>query len=348
MGRRLHKTLDRPEDDRSRESFATRPGRVAPRTSVVIKRRAALGVAWVVTVTLAAIGGWFVGQRFTPPESQRSVSPVRAANEEPPALWSTPAAEASPLDFGLTAATDGSPEPEPEPLLEEPEPVRIPVKPPPALPEPAPEEVIAEPVEPAPPPAPVIVITEVFERANELAEQGDFEGARAEAEALLAEYRDYSGLIGAFRESGADEMRARLDALRVLQLGDLHLIAVELARELKRSYAGSAEVKRAIEKWRILKPTVTTLDTSIVEGRGVVVQGHVANPDVGVVRRVIVEIEAFDAGGNTLTKTTTRVRPRSLDSGEAGSFAVEFAAVDPASVLRVRATVVKWESEVLE
>ena len=73
-----------------------------------------------------------------------------------------------------------------------------------------------------------------------------------------------------------------------------------------------------------------------------------ANPDIGAVRRVIVEVEAFDAGGDVVAKTTARVRPRSLDSGAAGSFTVQFTEIDPASVFRTRATVIEWQSEVFE
>ncbi|NIM02304.1 MAG: hypothetical protein GTO30_15090 [Acidobacteria bacterium] len=309
---------------------------------MVIARRAAWSVGWVATVALAVFAGWLVGQRFWPPESHRV---LRSPLEQ-----ETNAGEATlPQGFQVPPGTvmpePAAVEPEPEPPVIEQKPQ---LPPPVAEPELVPEIVVEEPVEVVEVTEPAIVITDGFARAGELAEVGDFDGARVEAETLLAEYGDYSGLIDAFLESGDGETRARLNALRVLQLGGLQMISVEVARELKRSYAGSAEVLESIHDWRILKPSVARLDSSIEEGRGVVVQGRVSNPDVGVVRRVIVEVEALDAGGNVLAKTTARVRPRALDAGAAGSFTAEFPGIDPASVLRTRATVVKWQSEVFE
>ncbi len=360
------------EDDRSHPSAPPQPPNRAPRAVVVMTRRAAFGAAWIATVALAAFVGWLVGQRFSPPENDRSVSSpsLPARTERPLEQGIAEGVATTPRGFEDAlpgAATNATPERAVEPVLEEPEVTEPPAieqatQLPPAPPSPAPsgtastsdiptDEPVVEPVEPmelVEPAAPVVVIAERYERAAELADRGDYEGARAEAEALLAEYGDYSGLIGAFREFGADEMRARLHALRVLQLGGLQLISVELARELKRSYAGSAEVLGAIHDWRILKPIIAQFDSSIEEGHGVVVRGRVANPDIGVVRRVIVEVEALDAGGNVVAKTTARVRPRSLDPGAAGSFTVQFTEIDPASVFRTRATVVKWQSEVLE
>ena len=360
------------EDDRSHPSAPPQPPNRAPRAVVVMTRRAAFGAAWIATVALAAFVGWLVGQRFSPPENNRSVSSpsLPARTERPLEQGIAEGVATTPRGFEDAlpgAATNATPKRAVEPVLEEPEVTKPPAieqatQLPPAPPSPAPsgtastsdippDELVVEPVEPmelVEPAAPVVVITERYERAAELADRGDYEGARAEAEALLAEYGDYSGLIGAFREFGADEMRARLHALRVLQLGGLQLISVELARELKRSYAGSAEVLGAIHDWRILKPIIAQFDSSIEEGHGVVVRGRVANPDVGVVRRVIVEVEALDADGNVVAKTTARVRPRSLDPGEAGSFTAQFTEIDPASVLRTRATVVKWQSEVFQ
>ncbi len=331
------------EDVRPHPTGPPQPPNRAPRTVVVMTHRAAFGAAWLATVALAAFVGWLIGQRFSPPENVSTVS-------SPSVPTSAEREATSPRGFEDAlpgAAENAIPEPAAEPVLEEPEVTEPPAieqatQLPPAVVEPV------EPMELVEPAAPVLVITESYERAAELADRGDYEGARAEAEALLAEYGDYSGLIGAFRESGADEMRARLHALRVLQLGGLQLISVELARELKRSYAGSAEVLGAIHDWRILKPSIAQFDSSIEEGHGVVVRGRVANPDIGVVRRVIVEVEALDAEGNVVAKTTARVRPRSLDPGAAGSFTVQFTEIDPASVFRTRATVVKWQSEVLE
>jgi hypothetical protein len=358
--RKTHRGLG--EDVRPHPAIPPQPPNRAQRAVVVMTRRAAFGAAWLASVALAVFVGWLIGQRFSPLENDRSVSsPGLPASVERPLEQGIAAGEAtSPQGFEDAlpgAAANAIPEPAVEPVPEEPVATEPPAPPSPAtrgtastsaIPS---DEPIVEPVEPLElvgPVAPVVVITEVFERAAGLAERGDYEGAGAEAEALLAEYGDYSGLIGAFRDSGADETRARLNALRVLQLGGLQLISVEVARELKRSYAGSAEVAGAIHEWRILKPSIAQFDSSIEEGRGVVVRGRVANPDVGVVRRVIVEVEALDAGGNVVAKTTVRVRPKSLDSGAAGSFTAQFTGIDPASVHRTRASVVKWQSEVFE
>jgi hypothetical protein len=337
------------EDVRPSPSAPTPAPNRALRAVVVMTRRAAFGAAWLATVSLAAFVGWLVGQRFTPPENDRSVLPP-----------SPPVVE-RPLEQRITEGeTNATPEPAVELVLEEPAAIEPPVIEQATQPTTSgtatTSEIPSEPpvVEPLEfmelvgPAVPAVVITEGFERAAGLAESGDYAGARVEAEVLLTEYGDYSGLIGAFRESGADDTRARLNALRVLQLGGLQMISVELARELKRSYAGSAEVVEAIHDWHILKPCIAKVDTSIEEGIGVVVRGRVANPDIGAVRRVIVEVEAFDAGGDVVAKTTARVRPRSLDSGAAGSFTAQFTEIDPASVFRTRATVIEWQSEVFE
>ena len=190
-------------------------------------------------------------------------------------------------------------------------------------------------------------IAELIERAERLAEAGDQEGARSDAEALLAKYRNYSGLTSALVEDGAGEMRARLDALRVLQLGGLESLSTELAREMKRSYASTPEVLEAIRDWRLLKPRITGLDSSIEDGERVVVTGALENPDIGTVRRVLVEVEALDAAGNVLAKEQIRVRPKAIGAGGEGSFTVRFGSIDPSFVVRTRATVVKWQSEVL-
>lgn len=320
----------------------TPPKRRTPRTAIVMARRAAWSVGWVATVALAVFAGWLLGQRFWPPASHRVLeSPLE--QERNAGAATLPQGFQVPPGTVMPEPAAVEPEPEPQVLEQQPQ-----LPPPVAEPEPVPEIVVEEPVEVVEVTQPPVVIAEGFERASGLAERGDFDGARVEAETLLAEYGDYSGLIDAFLESGDGEARARLNALRVLQLGGLQLISVEVARELKRSYAGSAEVLGSIHDWRILKPSVARLDSSIEEGRGVVVQGRVSNPDVGVVRRVIVEVEALDAGGNVLAIETAIVRPRRLDPGAAGSFTAEFPGVDPASVLRTRATVVKWQSEVFE
>ena len=52
--------------------------------------------------------------------------------------------------------------------------------------------------------------------------------------------------------------------------------------------------------------------------------------------------------GGVLETIQVRVRPRTLEPGSAGVFRVEFSRIDPTFVLRTRATIVKWQSEVLE
>ena len=69
---------------------------------------------------------------------------------------------------------------------------------------------------------PPVTITEGFARAEIFAGGGDLNYARSEAETLLEEFEDYSGMVAAFLASGTGEVRARLNALRLLQLGGLH------------------------------------------------------------------------------------------------------------------------------
>ena len=64
-------------------------------------------------------------------------------------------------------------------------------------------------------------------------------------------------------------------------------------------------------------------------------------------RKVLVVLQALDAGGNVLATREVRIRPKSIDAGGTGSFSVRFDSIDPSWVVRTRATVVKWQSEVL-
>lgn len=184
-------------------------------------------------------------------------------------------------------------------------------------------------------------------RADRLAENGNVEDARLEAEALLAAHGSFTGLTSALIEGGTEELQAHLSALRILQLAGLDAETTELARELKRTHAGTPDVLEAIRRWRLLTPRITRLDTSVEDGGWVLVSGTLENPDIGEVRRVRVQVEALDAAGNVLTTTRARIRPKRLAPGGTGSFTVRFDELDPASVLRTRATVLEWESEVL-
>jgi len=304
------------------------------RTAIVMGRRAAFGLVWAVTMVVVFAAGWFGGQldwSGVRPVAQASVEP-----ESPAIVVVAPMPEPASPSESEEVSLDPTPPAPPQPRL---------VAPPRVAPEvasiPDPPDVLPEVESIAP-------ITEGFGRAVAAADAGEFRPARSEAEALINDHGDYSGLVAAFRESGSDEVRARLEALRVLQLGGLDSVSKEVARELKRSYAGTAQVLESIHEWRILKPRVATLEPAIRDGAGIVVRGVIENPDVGVVRRVTVEVEALDAAGNVLAKRTSRVRPRSLDPGAEGSFIARFADLNPDSVMRARATVVEWESEVFD
>jgi len=322
---------------------------------LIVGRRTALALAWALTVVTAGGLGWVSGRlsltaNDTSPgwetggfRSSEMGAPLRSFESQVPATIIEPPVETTPTLDAPTATetppeaievTGGFPDVVPTPAVAS--------TPSLSLPEPAklPETVV--PAEPIPEP-----IFELIERADRLAEGGDPGKARSEAQALLGRYADYTGLTNALVADGIDDVRARLDALRVLQLAGLDEISTELARELKRSYASTPEVLLAIHDWRILKPKIISLDTSIEKGERVVVTGELENPDIGSVRRVLVEVVALDAAGNVLATEQTRVRPRAIDAGGAGSFTLRFTTVDPSFVVRTRATVTRWQSEVL-
>jgi hypothetical protein len=186
------------------------------------------------------------------------------------------------------------------------------------------------------------------ERADRLAESGETEDARREAEALLADYLSHAGLVAALLEDGAGDTRARLRALRVVQLAGDESLSTEVARELKRDKASVPEVVESIRRWRILTPRITSLESSVVEGDKLVVTGTLENSDIGDIRRVFVQVEALDTTDSVVTVTRARVRPKTLGPGRRGSFSVRFEAFDGRSIIRTRASVVEWESEVLD
>ncbi len=315
------------------------------RTSILVARRTAVALAWVATLVLAFVAGvWSAGSGWQ-----------ADAGAHGPATESTVAR--AELDPATTDPLGALPEPapssedavedEPEPAAPAPKPAAKPMPREKAPPPPPPVEPPAEPVEAAPA-APAVSATELARRADTLAVGGDEDDARREAEALLATHGSFTALTAALAGEGADEVAARLTALRVLQLAGLESEATELARELKRSHLGTPEVLKSIRSWRLLTPRITRLDSSIEDDKRVVVTGTLVNPDIGEIRRVFVQVDGLDAAGNVLTTTRARVRPKALAPGSGGSFTVRFDDVDPASILRTRATVVEWESEVLE
>jgi len=251
---------------------------------------------------------------------------------------------------------DPSPRPAPVPA---PEPAASAIAPsiPPAetsVPDPLPDPLPVAPreIEEVPEPADgntaaAIDLLAEAERADRLAEVGDLASARDVAVGLFAAHPSYTDLVAALEGGGADETEARLRALRVLQVAGHDSISRELARELKRSYAGTEQVADSIWEWGILSPRITSVRSAIEGGRELVVIGRLENPDIGEVRRIRVEVEALDAGGNLLGKVEIRVRPRVLGAGLDTGFRAVFTSLDPTAVLRTRATVIKWESEIL-
>jgi hypothetical protein len=190
-----------------------------------------------------------------------------------------------------------------------------------------------------------VAVLDRAQRIDELAKQDEIDQARADAEALLAEHASTSGLIDTLARGGADEIEARLVALRALQLGGETASSQDLARELKRSYAGTPEVVKTIERWGMLTPRIVSTESSIADGE-VVVTGTVENPDIGEVRSVEIVVEALDAAGNRIATAEARVRPKVLPSGSRGGFEARFKRVDPTTVLRTRSSVLSWRAEV--
>jgi hypothetical protein len=324
--------------------------------SVRVQSRGALVIGWVLSVVMAAGLGWLVGRSGVPerPETEgaglvtqagatggggdllrqaaerarQEAADREALAEEPPA----PEPQIQPVD--------PSPPPAPTPQIVEPlpEPEEVPV------PEPdQPDELPRVDVE-------QLTQTELLagvERIDRLYEDGEREAARAEARSLLEPAGSYSGLVAALVDKGTSEPQAQLNAVRVLQAAGHDLISRELARELKRSYAGTESVSETIWDWGVLSPRILSTESTIERGRTVVVLGTLENPDIGDVRRVQVEVEALDAAGNRLARVEVRIRPRVIGPGETADFSAGFKGLDPASVIRTRATVLKWESEVL-
>ena len=109
----------------------------------------------------------------------------------------------------------------------------------------------------------------------------------------------------------AEYLRAKLGGKRRIVLGLANQRVI--VRQVDVSHLEEAElidalpyqVQDSIREWRILMPRVAELKSSIEAGTEVVVSGVIENPDVGTVRRIIVEVEALDAAGNVLAKTST-------------------------------------------
>jgi hypothetical protein len=107
-------------------------------------------------------------------------------------------------------------------------------------------------------------------------------------------------------------------------------------------------VVESIDRWKILSPQITSLESSVEGGDRLVVTGTVENPDIGDIRRVRVRVEALGPSGAVLAEAEGHVRPKTLGPGSHGAFTVRFKDVDASSALRTRASVVEWESEVLD
>ena len=332
------------------------------RIAVRVRRRSALRFAWVSSVLLAAGLGWGVARydlsepapvrRDTPavaapaPLQRDGVEDRLSAESRPAELQATPEPEPEPPPIASAAPAAPSTGEAPVPPKKK---KRPPEPPPPeaqaeVAPEPPPVAVEPVPAEPAPP-----VSTGVLARAREadrLAEGRDAAGAKREATALLAEHASYSGLAAALVADGASESQAQLAALRVLQVAGEESTSRDVARELKRSWSGTPAVAESIHHWGILNPRILAVEPSIADEHQLVVNGTLENPDVTQVRRVRIAVEALDAGGNLLGTLETRVRPSVLAPGAQGQFSVVFKKLDPASVLRTRASLLEWESEV--
>ena len=328
------------------------------RLAVRLTRGIAIAVAWLLSVALAASVGWSLGlyeSRRSPaadrggsasvPTGPDAGSPVRPGTGPDPRRSASAAepgieqrdeeplrAEASPLPKpSPTPAAKAAPKKKPAPT---PTPTPMPEEPPP----PEPEPVIAEDRGPS-----------TLERAREadrLADAHQAERAKAEATALLGEVDSYTGLTAALVADGADEETAQLIGVRVLQLAGQDTTSREVARELRRSYSASREISESIRRWGLLSPRILSATPSI-EGSQLVVTGKLENPDIGRIRRLRVEVEALDAGGHLLGKVEARVRPNVLEAGKSGEFIATFKKLDPASVMRTRASVVEWDSELV-
>jgi hypothetical protein len=346
--------LEHPTDAGAESPADASPPSKTRSVSVRVTRRVATRLLWFLSVAIAFGLGWLASS-VVPPllgEARRArqaqstpagsdlagplVEPdaapppaVGTGSETAPGVIDEPPADAKPTASAKPRAAPSK---------------RAPVRPPEptAQPEVTPTATDAEPATTADP------AIERLHRAVRLADKGDAQGARATAEALLAEHESYSGLSAALEADGADAIEARLGALHVVHLAGRESVAVELAQELKRSYSATPRVQESIREWGLLNPRIVSVDSTIEDGVRLIVSGAIENLDVGDIRRVIVEVEALDAAGNVLAVERTRARPRSLDPGESGSFAVAFRRLDPGSVLRTRATVVEWDSEVAD
>jgi len=319
------------------------------RLAVRVTRGIAIAVAWLLSVALAGSIGWSLGlwdarqpraaqgggatSVPTGPGAESQArpgpDPRRSASAEVPAATPLPLPSPTPAPKAPVVAQNQKKKPTPTPS---PTATPLPQEPP------EPEPVIAEQQGPSP--------LERAREADRLADEHHPDRARDEAKALLGEHASYSALTGAFVADGADAPMAQLMGARVLQLAGQDDTSRELARELRRSYSATREISESIRRWGILSPRILSATPSI-EGSQLIVTGKLENPDIGRVRRLRVQVEALDAGGNVLGTVEARVRPNVLEGGRSGEFTATFKKLDPSSVLRTRASVVEWDSELV-
>jgi hypothetical protein len=297
------------------------------------RQKLILGSAWLLSVLVAFGIGWGIGR----PEVEKPTVIAEALPEPQPEVE-----EGEPVPPEIPAMPVPAPQPESPPVKP---PVRR--EPPKPQPEPVAEEPVVEKASPAEPATPLPGVLERAREIDRVLEEGGVEAARREASELLKECGTYDGLKTALAEDGAGELQARLSALRILQAAGYDEIGRDLAREIRRAYAGTDEVAETIRRYAILRPRITSTQSSISKGRHVTVSGELENPDIVSVRRIRVAVEALDGAGNRLGTVTTRTRPRRLEAGEVGSFTADFKGIDPSLIVRTRASVLEYEYEVL-
>jgi len=296
-----------------------------------------MGIAWVVSV-LAAAGLTLVvtlisdggsGEASPVADAVLQVEEQGPPETTGPEVLPAPSENAAPTRI---AETD-RPAPTPAPRKRKPR----------TTPPPPPVEAPPTPVDPALP------IPGVLDRAldvDSLLATGEESEAEGKSLSILDEHRSYQELTDNMITEGVGEIRARLLTLRLLQGAGHDEISRDVARELRRSYAGTAEVAETIRRFKILRPRVTSLDPSNRNGRYLIASGTVENPDITSVRNVVVQVVALDAAGNRIGVITARARPKRLPAESDGTFKAAFRGIDPDTIMRTRATVMEFEYEV--
>jgi hypothetical protein len=305
------------------------------RVTVHMTGRRRWALVWLASLIVAVWGGWMLG-RLPAPVERAGAEPVPRPVFEP--LIGALDTEAVALEQAARVETPvvEKPKPRPKKVAARQEPPK------PEVPAPIPVEPVEE-VETEPPPPSALVRALQASRADEA---GDSEPARETARQLLHEHPSYTELMTALVADGAEQIQASLTALRMVQLAGLADISRDVARQLLQIYGATERVAESIERWEILRPYIDTVDSSIGDRRWVTVSGTVSNPDVVTVRRLRVRITALDGARNVLGTAEGRVRPKALAAGASGTFSIELKGIDPSTVLRTRAAVSSWESEV--